>query len=92
MMQEVYSFSVRMGQDSKVAYVVGTGTAGTGMATILDILSVGMGIIATSCGLVLTIVLIRNHLKMGKLQRKYERLKIRRIENDLAKDGVPPGE
>lgn len=83
MIQEVYNVSMKMGQDTKIAAGIGTATTGTGIATLLNWISTGLGVLATLSGVILTIVLIRNHIKMGKLDRQYRRLRIKQVEYDL---------
>lgn len=50
----------------KVAGVVSTVTTGTGLGTIFDWIPDDMGKLATLVGAILSLVLIRNHIKTGK--------------------------
>ena len=46
----------------KTALGVGSATAGSGVAAIADAISTGLGLVAVTAGIILTLILIRKHL------------------------------
>ena len=55
----------------KAAAIVASATAGSGVASLLDLINSGLGLVAVTAGIVLTSILIRKHafeFKQMKLQ------------------------
>ncbi len=46
----------------KVATIVASATAGSGVASLLDLINSGLGLVAVTAGIILTSILIRKHL------------------------------
>ena len=67
----------------KTAHVTATITAGTGLGTILDLIPNDIGKLATVVGIVLSIVLIRNHWRKGRVE--YTKIQ---LENQLMRQQI----
>lgn len=61
----------------KIATVIATSTAGTGVGTILDLIPDDIGKLATLIGIVLSSVLIYTHLRKGRIEYKKTQLEIK---------------
>ena len=56
----------------KVAATVASATAGSGLASWMDLLNDGLGLVAIISGIVLTSILIRKHLFEFKMMKERE--------------------
>lgn len=57
----------------KAAAIVASATAGSGVASLLDLINSGLGLVAVTAGIILTSILIRKHAleyRMLKIQAK----------------------
>lgn len=66
--------------DPKAGMAVASATASTGFATIIDLIPDDIGKLATLVGIILSIVLIRNHLKSSKVLALDLALRTRELE------------
>lgn len=72
----------------KVATGVAAGTVGSGLAHIIDYIPDNIGKLAAFVGVVLSIVLIYQHMRRAYSQRQIEALEIEKLtrENELLRD------
>ena len=61
----------------KVAATVASATAGSGLASWMDLLNDGLGLVAITAGIVLTSILIRKHLFEFKMMKEREQTRRR---------------
>lgn len=69
--------------DVKVAATVAMGAMGTGLSMFLALIPNDIGKLASLAAIVLTLVLVRNHLRNGKkldLENEKLRLEVRKLE------------
>jgi hypothetical protein len=62
--------------DLKVAWLTATGTLGTGLATVVEMIPNDIGKLATVVGIVLSSVLIYTHLRKGRAETEKLQLEI----------------
>lgn len=67
----------------KVAGVIGTTTTGSGLGVILDLIPNDIGKLATVVGIILSVVLIFNHLKKGYIEHKKIELEVEILKERL---------
>lgn len=70
--------------DIKVAASVATITWSSGLATFLEWIPMDIGKLATLIGIVLSLVLIRSHLKRAKREEEEHRVKMELLIRELA--------
>lgn len=75
--------------DGKVAGATAIATVSSGVSGIMEVLPTFLTLIATFLGAVLSTVLIYNHLKKGRLERRALKLEILRGEQALKNDRRP---
>lgn len=82
-MDHITQFLVEVSNNPKAAVVTAGTTAAVGISTAFEKLPTYLGPIATVIGIVLSSVLIYNHVKKGRLERKKLKLEIRELQNKL---------
>ncbi len=71
--------------DIKTAATVATGTTGTGLGTILDLIPSDIGKLATVIGIILSSVLIFTHIRKGAIEYRKTKLEIKILEEKAKK-------
>jgi hypothetical protein len=66
----------------KIATIVASATAGSGLASLFDVISSGLGLVAVVAGIVLTSILIRKHALEYKMLKRQAEAKYGRREED----------
>ena len=71
----------------KTAALVASATAGSGVASLLDLINSGLGLVAVTAGIILTSILIRKHLfEFRQMKSQAEEQDGRRVEDKK----IPP--
>lgn len=73
-------------QETKTAVTVTGLTFGTSVSQILDLIPDNIGKLGVLVTIILSVVLIYNHIKNGILERRETRLAIKQRKRDLDKD------
>lgn len=87
MKQEITAQIASAAASPKVATVVASVTAGSGLASMFDIISSGLGLVAVTSGIILTSILIRKHLYEYKMMKVRDQEQRGRREEDESRPG-----
>lgn len=68
--------ATNLANDIKVAWLTVTGTVGSGVGTVLEMIPNDIGKLATLTGIILSTVLIYTHFRKGRIEYEKTRLEI----------------
>ncbi len=80
----VKDFVQELAANPKTAHVTATLTTGTGLGTVMEWIPDDIGKLATLVGIVLSLVLIRNHWRKGRAENEKLQLQIQALKDQEA--------